>query len=78
VTDHHESRLDFVAFRAPYGFATRHPQGGFAMDQFVERQNIARYVDQLKTEKDPIKRAMLERLLAEENAKQVSHGNVGK
>jgi len=48
------------------------------MDQFVERQNIARYVDQLKTEKDPIKRAMLERLLAEENAKQVSHGNVGK
>ena len=45
-------------------------QGGFAMDEFVERQNITHYVDQLKTEKDPTKRAMLERLLAEEKAKQ--------
>lgn len=36
------------------------------MDEFVERQNITHYVDQLKTEKDPSKRAMLERLLAEE------------
>jgi hypothetical protein len=48
------------------------------MDQFVERQNIAHYVDQLKTEKDPTKQAMLARLLAEEEAKQASHANVGK
>jgi hypothetical protein len=55
-----------------------HPQGGFAMDQFVESQNIAHYVDRLETEKDQTKRAMLERLLAEEKAKQASHANVGK
>jgi hypothetical protein len=48
------------------------------MDQFVERQNIAHYVDQLKSEKDLTKRAMLERLLAEEKAKQASPANVGK
>ncbi len=48
------------------------------MDQFVERQNIAHYVNQLETEKDPAKRAMLERLLAEEKAKQASHVQVGK
>jgi hypothetical protein len=43
------------------------------MDQFVERQNIAHYVEQLQTETDPIRRAMLQRLLAEEKAKQASH-----
>jgi hypothetical protein len=48
------------------------------MDQFVERQNIAHYVDQLKTEKDLTKRAMLEQLLVEEKAKQASQVNVGK
>jgi hypothetical protein len=48
------------------------------MDQFVERQNITHYGDQLKTEQDPTKRAMLERLLAEEKSKQASHANVGK
>jgi hypothetical protein len=48
------------------------------MDQFVERQNIAHYVDRLETEKDQTKRAMLERLLAEEKAKQANHANVGK
>jgi hypothetical protein len=47
------------------------------MDEFVERQNITHYVDQLKTEKDPTKRAMLERLLEEEKVKQANHANVG-
>ena len=43
------------------------------MDRFIERQNIAHYVDQLKTQTDPIKRAMLQKLLAEEKIKQASH-----
>ena len=43
------------------------------MEKFVERENIAHYVDQLKTEIDPIRRTMLQRLLAEEKAKQASH-----
>lgn len=46
------------------------------MEKFIERQNIAQYVDQHKTEVDPIRRAMLQRLLAEERAKQASHGIV--
>jgi hypothetical protein len=58
-------------------------EGGFAMDQFitdqfVECQNIAHYVCQLKTENDPIKRAMLQQLLAEETTKQASHAKVVK
>jgi len=40
------------------------------MEKFIERQNIAHYVDQLKTETDRIKRKVLEILLAEETAKQ--------
>ena len=48
------------------------------MDQFIERQNIAHFVEQLKTEADPIKREMLERLLAEENAKAARHDNMRK
>jgi hypothetical protein len=48
------------------------------MDQFVERQNIAHFVEQLKTEADPIKREMLERLLAEEKARGASHDNTRK
>jgi hypothetical protein len=40
------------------------------MDKFVERQNIAYYVDLLKTETDPTKRTTVERLLAEERGKQ--------
>jgi hypothetical protein len=44
------------------------------MDQFVERQNIAHYLEQLKTETDPIKRAMLQKLLAEEKSnRQARH-----
>ena len=48
------------------------------MDGFVERQNIAHYIEQLKTEIDPIKRIMLERLLAEEKAKQTGYVEVEK
>ena len=44
------------------------------MEKFVERENITHYVDQLKTETDPIRRTTLQRLLAEEKAKQASHG----
>jgi hypothetical protein len=46
------------------------------MDRFVERQNIAGFEDQLKAETDPIKKAMLQRLLAEEKIKQASHVEV--
>ncbi len=46
------------------------------MDRFIERQNIAHYIDHLKTETDPIKRAMLERLLDEEKVKQAGHAQV--
>jgi hypothetical protein len=38
---------------------------------FIERQNIARYLDQLKIEIDPVRRDMLSKLMAEEEAKQV-------
>jgi hypothetical protein len=38
---------------------------------FVERQNIAHYLDQLRTETDPVRREKLLQLLAEENAKQM-------
>ena len=48
------------------------------MEKFIERQNIAHYVDQLKTETEPIKQAMLQRLLAEEKAKLTSHADVKK
>ena len=52
------------------------PEGMLRMEKFIERQNIVHYVDQLKAETDPTKRAMLLRLLAEEKAKQASHGTV--
>ena len=38
---------------------------------FVERQNVARYIELIKTETDPAKRNVLLKLLAEEEAKQV-------
>ena len=49
-----------------------------AMDNFIERLNIAHYLEQLKTVTDPIKREMLQQLLAEEKAKQASHVKVEK
>jgi hypothetical protein len=57
--------------------ATRKADEG-AMDNFIERLNIVHYLEQLKTVTDPIKREMLQHLLVEEKAKQVSHANVEK
>lgn len=37
-----------------------------SMEAFVERQNVERYIDQLKTETDPLKRNVVLKLLAEE------------
>jgi hypothetical protein len=48
------------------------------MNNFIERQNIAHYLEQLEIVTDPIKREMLQRLLVEETAKQGSHANVEK
>jgi hypothetical protein len=48
------------------------------MDNFIERLNIAHYLEQLKTETEPIKREMRQQLLAEERVKQISHANVEK
>jgi hypothetical protein len=73
VTDHREMSLDFVAFRAPPVCSPPDtPREASLMYQFVERQNITHYVDRLKTEKDPTKRPMLERLLAEEPNRQAT------
>jgi hypothetical protein len=38
---------------------------------FIERRNIVHYTDQIKAETDPVKRNMLLKLLAEEEAKQI-------
>jgi hypothetical protein len=43
------------------------------MQDFVERTNIANFTERLKTETDPTKRALLLKLLAEEEAKHASH-----
>jgi hypothetical protein len=48
------------------------------MDKFIERRNIAHYVDQLKTEKDSITRATLQALLDEERGKLASFAKVEK
>jgi len=40
------------------------------MEAFVERKNVERYIDQLKTETDPVKRNVVLKLLAEEEVKQ--------
>jgi bacterioferritin (cytochrome b1) len=39
------------------------------MQDFIENHNIQKFIDQLKDESDPVKRAMLIKLLAEEEAK---------
>lgn len=39
------------------------------MQDFIENHNIQKFNDQLKVESDPVKRAMLMKLLAEEEAK---------
>jgi hypothetical protein len=43
------------------------------MQDFVERTNIANFTERLKTENDPTKRALLLKLLAEEEAKHASY-----
>lgn len=48
--------------------AATQPQG-VLMDEFIARQNVAHYTQQLVTETDPVKREMLKKLLAEEMAK---------
>lgn len=54
-----------------------------SMKAFVERQNVVHYVDQLKTETDPVKRnvvlkllaeEVVSKLLAEEDVKQIKAG----
>jgi len=40
------------------------------MKAFVERRNIEHYIDQLKTETDPVKRSVVLKLLAEEEVKR--------
>jgi hypothetical protein len=45
---------------------------GLPMDKFIMRQNIAHYSNQLMTETDPVKRELLQKLLAEEMVKQAS------
>ena len=45
----------------------------FVLGQFVERQNIAHYLERLKTENDPTTREILQNLLAKEMVKQKSH-----
>jgi hypothetical protein len=42
-----------------------------SMNAFVERQNVVHYIDQLKTETDPVKRNAVLKLLAEEDVKEV-------
>ena len=37
-----------------------------SMKAFVERQNVVHYIDQLKTEIDPVKRNVVLKLLADE------------
>jgi hypothetical protein len=45
----------------------------FVLNQFVERQNIAHYLERLKTENDPTTREILQNLLTKEMIKQKSH-----
>lgn len=42
-----------------------------SLKAFVERQNIANYIEQLRAEADSGQRALLLQLLAEEKAKQI-------
>jgi hypothetical protein len=68
------TRLDAVMPTAyyPLGCDPLSPPGG-PVKRFVERQNVAHYKELLKVETDPIRRAILQRLLSEEEAKQASH-----
>lgn len=53
-----------------------HARGRVVPDRharFVHDENIARFLDRLSLETDPVKRAMLARLLAEERAQKLPH-----
>ena len=45
-----------------------------SMKPFVERQNVVHYVEQLKTETDPVKRNIVLKLLAEEMVSKLLAG----
>jgi hypothetical protein len=49
-----------------------------SMKPFVERQNAVHYVDQLKTETDPVKRNVVLKLLAEEMVSKLLAGEEDK
>ena len=49
-----------------------------SMKAFVERQNVVHYVDQLKTETDPVKRNVVLKLLAEEMVSKLLAGEEDK
>ena len=55
----------------PLSLLGRETQMDDTMKAFVERQNIAHYMDQLKTETDRVQRDTLLKLLAEEEAKKI-------
>jgi hypothetical protein len=44
-----------------------------AMHDFIERQNIAHFIEQINAETDPAKRAVIIKLLSDEEAKLASH-----
>jgi hypothetical protein len=46
-----------------------------SLDEFVERQNIARFTILLMTETDTAKRELLQRLLTDEMVRQASHSD---
>jgi hypothetical protein len=46
------------------------------MDKFIVRQNIVHYTQQLMTETDPVKRDLLQKLLAEEIVKEAAQSPV--
>ena len=49
-----------------------------SMKSFVERQNVVHYVEQLKTETDPVKRNVVLKLLAEEMVSKLLAGEEDK
>ena len=49
-----------------------------SMKSFVERQNVVQFVEQLKTETDPVKRNAVLKLLAEEVVSKLLAGEEDK
>ena len=49
-----------------------------SMKSFVEHQNVVHYVEQLKTETDPVKRNVVLKLLAEEMVSKLLAGEEDK